>query len=382
LPQRPQCAGLVAKAASQPSTALALQSPKPALQVIPHARLAQVLVALGRAGHAAPHAPQWATLDVTSVSQPLAALPSQLPKFAPHVKPHTPEAHVAVALAGVAQTLPQRPQCEVEVSVRTSQPSEAVELQSPKPVWHTKPHTPDPHAPKALAGFEHTLPHMPQLARSVESVEHAPLHTVCPDGQLSVQLPAAHTCPLAHVRPHMPQLPLSVWRSRHVPVQLVCPGGQLTTHVPAVHTWPAEHTRPHIPQFERSVASVTHDPPHCVCPLGHDGTHAPLAQRCPLGHALPQRPQWFRSFWRSRHTPEHSVSPVAHVGAQTPEAHEVPVGQTFPQRPQLALSDWRSRHVPEQLVCPAAHDTRHAPIAHAVPAPHAVPQAPQLALSV
>jgi hypothetical protein len=126
LPQRPQWAGLVAKAASQPSTALALQSPKPALQVMPHARLAQVLVALGRAGQAAPHAPQCATLDVTLVSQPFAPLPSQSPKPALQVMPHAPDAQVAAALEGVGHTLPQRP----------------------------------------------------QLARSVERVEHAPLHTV------------------------------------------------------------------------------------------------------------------------------------------------------------------------------------------------------------
>jgi hypothetical protein len=131
--QRPQCVALLEKFASQPSTALLLQSPKPPLHEIPQALPAQVLAALGRVGQAAPQAPQWATELVRLVSQPLPALPSQLPKLVLQAKPQVPEAHVALALLGAAHTLPQRPQFEVDVSVRTSQPSPPLELQSPKP---------------------------------------------------------------------------------------------------------------------------------------------------------------------------------------------------------------------------------------------------------
>ena len=112
-PHDPQLAALFEKFASQPSTTLPLQLPKPLVQVIPQALLAQVLVELGRAGHVAPQAPQWVTLDVVFVSQPLVALLSQLPKPAPQVKPQVPEPQVVVALARAGHALPQRPQFAV-----------------------------------------------------------------------------------------------------------------------------------------------------------------------------------------------------------------------------------------------------------------------------
>ena len=49
------------------------------------------------AGHRPPQRPQFSALVRRSTSQPLEARPSQLPKFALHVRPQTPAAHEAAA---------------------------------------------------------------------------------------------------------------------------------------------------------------------------------------------------------------------------------------------------------------------------------------------
>ncbi len=246
---------------------------------MPQALDAQVLVALGRAGHAAPQPPQCATVLVVLVSQPLPALPSQLPKPVLHAKPQVPDAQVADALPGAAQTLLQRPQCEVEVSVRTSQPSLGAALQSPKPPW----------------------PHEATIARSRRRRRRwGDCCTRCrrcrsccgrwrgwstrrckrpgPWGSSRCRLPAAHTCPLRHARLHAPQLARSVSRSRHTPEQLQSAGRAAHhAHARPYTPGPAEaQARPHMPQLERSVASVTQTPPHC--------SHLPRGAR---GHAGP-----------------------------------------------------------------------------------------------
>jgi hypothetical protein len=79
-PHIPQLVALVLRLVSQPLAALPSQSPKPALQLSPHAPAAHVAVALAPAAHILPHIPQFAALVRRSISQPLTALPSQLPK--------------------------------------------------------------------------------------------------------------------------------------------------------------------------------------------------------------------------------------------------------------------------------------------------------------
>lgn len=97
---------------------------------MPHVLEAQVGVEFGRVGHTLPHAPQFVTLVRRSVSQPLPARPSQLPKPALQLNPQAPAAHVRVALATVGQTLPHAPQLFTSASVRISQPSLEARLQS------------------------------------------------------------------------------------------------------------------------------------------------------------------------------------------------------------------------------------------------------------
>ena len=74
------------------------------------------------AGHALPQRPQCATLAVRSASQPLEARPSQSPHPASQVATaHAPAAHAPVAWLG-AHARPQPPQCAALVRVSTSQP--------------------------------------------------------------------------------------------------------------------------------------------------------------------------------------------------------------------------------------------------------------------
>ncbi len=99
---------------------------------------------------------------LTSVSQPFAALPSQLPRPALQVNPQTDAVHVALAPVGAAQARPHIPQLPRLVRVSTSQPSEGLPLQSAKPVRHVNPQMPVLHVAVALAGAVQARPHIPQ----------------------------------------------------------------------------------------------------------------------------------------------------------------------------------------------------------------------------
>jgi hypothetical protein len=63
-------------------------------------------------------------LDCVFVSQPLTALPSQLPKPAVQlVNPHAPPTHAApFVFAGTGHALPHAPQLVTDVASRASQP--------------------------------------------------------------------------------------------------------------------------------------------------------------------------------------------------------------------------------------------------------------------
>jgi hypothetical protein len=133
LPQAPQLALDVLRSASQPSTSLLLQLPKPALQVSRHALPLQVFAALGRDGQAALQAPQLALSLVVFTSQPSPALLLQFAKPPLQVKVHVLLAHTVAALARVGQALLQAPQLVVLVVVFTSQPLPPLASQSAKP---------------------------------------------------------------------------------------------------------------------------------------------------------------------------------------------------------------------------------------------------------
>jgi hypothetical protein len=79
--------------------------------------------------HAVPHAPHAATV-VSEVSQPLAALPSQLPHPELHEIEHAPSVHVAVPFV-LLQIVPHVPQLFELVCVFVSQPFATVPSQLP-----------------------------------------------------------------------------------------------------------------------------------------------------------------------------------------------------------------------------------------------------------
>jgi hypothetical protein len=106
------------------------------LQVKPQVPAVQVVVAFARAGQTFPQLPQLLTVVLRFTSHPLAARPSQLPQPALHVKPQVPAAQVAVALGGVAQTLPHAPQLLTVVLRFTSHPLAARPSQLPQPALH------------------------------------------------------------------------------------------------------------------------------------------------------------------------------------------------------------------------------------------------------
>jgi hypothetical protein len=133
LPQAPQCELLVASVVSQPLPALPSQLPNPASQApSPQAPPAQAGLPWARGGHALPHVPQWARLVDRLASQPVAASWSQSPK--PELQapsPHTPPPQVALALAGRGHAVGQLPQWSTATCRLVSQPVAASPSQSP-----------------------------------------------------------------------------------------------------------------------------------------------------------------------------------------------------------------------------------------------------------
>src|SRR5688572_27228505 len=94
LPQAPQLFGSLASTASQPSLEFALQSEKPALQVMPQAPPLQTAVALAGVGHDLAHIPQFSGSNRRS-TQTLLQLVSGAPQLATHIPPTqtVPAAH-------------------------------------------------------------------------------------------------------------------------------------------------------------------------------------------------------------------------------------------------------------------------------------------------
>ena len=99
-PQAPQFELLVLRLTSQPLVALPSQLPYPLLQVKPQVLDAQVRVALVRVGHDVPQPPQLFTSEPMSRSQPLEVEPSQLRQVPMHEPMlHAPEEQTGAAFA-------------------------------------------------------------------------------------------------------------------------------------------------------------------------------------------------------------------------------------------------------------------------------------------
>jgi hypothetical protein len=162
------------------------------------------------------------------------------------------------------------------------------------------------------------------LDSSVQVASQPPVHNVCPCAQVFVQhLPALHAPP-THACPHAPQLALSLCSSTHAPLHIdrpalhvqaphwhallhacdpfpshacVAPG----VHAPSpVHADHADHTPP------LHVRACIPQRPH-ACVAAPAQTHCPAWQLDPLGHATSHDPQCKLLVCTSTHEPLHRV---------------------------------------------------------------------------
>jgi hypothetical protein len=212
VPQAPHWLALVRVSVSQPLRASPSQSAKPALQVRPHWPSVQVGVVLGRAGQARPQAPQCATLVRGSASQPLAARLSQSRKPPLHARVHCASAHAAVWFIAGMHASPQRPQLVADDRRSVSQPLAALLSQLARPSSHAVVlHTPATQGRPA----GQARPHIPQCAALVVVFTSQPFagiwsQSAKPGWQGTSQTPATHATPGGQRTPHPPQLAGSV----------------------------------------------------------------------------------------------------------------------------------------------------------------------------
>ena len=211
------------------------------------------------------------------VSQPLAALPSQLPNPALHVMPQVPAGQVGVPLV-VSHTVVQDPQCNGLFRL-VSQPLAGLLSQSPKPGVQAIPQLPAVQVgvPPAV---EHFVPQALQLLISVLRLTSQPLAGLpSQSAKPALQVPIAHVPLLqvadalanVHLVPQALQLLTSVFRLTSQP--LVGEASQLpkpAEQAPMVQTLLTQlaaalakvHLVPQAPQlFTSVVVLVTHVPP-------------------------------------------------------------------------------------------------------------------------
>jgi hypothetical protein len=196
--------------ASQPLDAMPSQLPKLGSHTpSEHVPVEQLSAALVRA-HVVLHAPQSVSV-LSGVSQPLAAMPSQFAKPALHAPSvQVPVPQLAVALARLQLTL-HPPQCVV-VFVGCSQPLVSSPSQFAKPVLHVpSAHVPAGHVAVALVRAQGT-PQPPQFV-SVYKLCSQVVPSLSQSAVPAAQDDSEHTPPeqvrlslTPHAAPHAPQL--------------------------------------------------------------------------------------------------------------------------------------------------------------------------------
>ena len=216
VPQASQLDASVFRFASQPLSNRASQLPKPATQVAEHILLAQVGTAFAGA-HAFPQPPQFNRLLEVSISQPVDARLSQLPKPGEQTIEHSPLVHPPVPFVELQKT-PHVPQFEGSLVSAASQPSGALPLQSAKPEEQVPTLQVElPQVPSEALLKEQELRQFQQLSASaVMLVSHpffgSPSQLPYPCEQAISQTPFAHEAMprvLLHTTPQPPQFELS-----------------------------------------------------------------------------------------------------------------------------------------------------------------------------
>jgi hypothetical protein len=217
-----QCRGSVLRSVSQPLAVWASQLPQPekhAMLQVPVAHVGVPWVLLQTVAQV----PQWVVSALRLTSQPLLARPSQLPKPAEQLMPHTPPEQVAAPLVPL-QAFPQELQFAGLVLRLVSQPLDTLPSQLPQPAAHVMPQDPFVHEAVPLAVL-HAVVQVLQCSASVSRFDSQPLVTS------ESQLPQL----AAQVMPQAPLAQLAVpWLVEHTVVQVP----QCTVSVPRFDSQP------------------------------------------------------------------------------------------------------------------------------------------------
>ena len=326
------------------------------------------------AGHALPHAPQFALFAVRTTQ-----LPAPRPRpgahwVSPAGQPQVPSTHAAPS----GHPVPHAPQLALFVERSTH-------AFPPRPIGHdVSPPSPQPatHAPLVHVGVppRHTLPQRPQLALSACGFTHVAPQSRSPAGQ--PHMPFVQSAPFGHCKPQPPQLSGSLPVLTHaLPHWVSVTPASVVPH--AVPQIPPEqsgvaagHTFPHAPQlFESLWIGVQMLFAQRTPPFEH--WHEPAWQLVPAPQRVLQVPQLALLFDVSMHAFPHWVRPAGQTHA--PPAQTKPALHTTPQPPQLLGSVWSGMHAPLQYAWPAGHV--HAPFVQVDVPPHLLPHAPQFWLS-
>jgi hypothetical protein len=344
LPQPPQFAVEVVVLVSQPFDAVESQLPKPPLQVNVHCDAAQPMpVAFcTEVLQLLPQPPQFAVEVVVLVSQPFAAIVSQLAKLLLQVNVHCDAAQpMPVAFCtDVLQLLLQAPQSALVSVVFVSQPFTGLPSQSPNPPLHDG--TQPPVVPLKLQlnvpfGFMHEVVQLPQCIGIVRSTRHPlcglPAHTACVESHCGWQMPPAQPVRVAPVSWHMtPQPPqsfgslflLTSQPSLPRPLQSAKPALQLITQPPVVPLKVHEavplmlaQLLLHAPQWAVVLIAVSQPlstlPSQSACVESHTGLHTLATQLLVPPAAVqtvPHAPQLLESLVVSTHAPEPNAPPL------------------------------------------------------------------------
>jgi hypothetical protein len=168
-----------------------------------------------------------------------------------------------------------------------------------------------------------------------------------------------HLPPVAQTLPHVPQLRRSLVVFTQEPLQAVMPPPQLWAHIPCEQTLvppvgAGGQALPQAPQLVKLEARSTHWPLHTAGRSPWVQVQPPLTHCVPPVQARPQAPQFMLLVLVSTQAPLQLVVPAAHARWQTAAEQTVPAGQAAPQAPQFDGFDRRSTHIPAHDTCPAA----------------------------
>ena len=165
-------------------------------------------------------------------------------KLVPEPEPFMPKPELPVVVVEVGvqrpieqvlpamHTLPHAPQLLRSVASEVSHPSVPTmprsRLQSPLRPLQKKLHEPEMHAPTAFVGLPQLRPQAPQFVGSTEVLTQTPPQSCVGDAQLSTHMPDEQICPAPQPTPQPPQFARSFCVLTHEPAQFWVGDAQLS----------------------------------------------------------------------------------------------------------------------------------------------------------